>query len=622
MLPQFFSKNMIVCLFLGSLCHADTTTPRMGLVAPDIGSVNWAPKIITDLSTIDSESAVLSQPNTFTNINSFDSTVLFPNLAASQCLQLDASHQVTSQACITPPGSDTQVIYNQGGTFAGSPDFTFNNTTITVSGVAASSMTIKKIVWSDGSIQTSSPTISVGPAGADGSSIYPSTAMPTFPYGVVASTIAVSTIAVSALTNSVGTSILTTNPSVGITVSSLTFADGTIANSTNAFTVSGTQAILNQSTLQAGSTFYVPLGTLEKLVVKSTFSVEGGSITLGTASSQVSIPTLGVGPSYVKMGSGNSNLTAGPIGSNDFPALVALTSSTVSGTVTFDRTGSDQFQVMAATVASITGTWGPVIYSSTEINMKTPIVYMSMGSHGSGQNVYPGKFGWYQYWKVGAPSGVYRYYLKPPDFITADQTITLPNGVGTDGQSMVSIGGSTVTWKSVGVLASTQAWTGGNTFSSMTIQNVTINGTCTGSGCGGGFTVTPSTTYVTATDFVTNSSTWADSDSTVAFALSDPTHKVKITAYGSMGTSNMSLAGYATIYRDSINLGQSLNGLSNFYVPVGLGYAAMPATFGAVDSPGDTSAHTYTVRLYSSAGQNTYWGYNGSFKRLVVEEIP
>src|SRR5690242_13949408 len=113
-----------------SFCLADTTTTRLGLVEPTQGSSGWATKLNDNFSTIDSSVAVLNQSNTFTGSNSFNGTVLFPGLTASQCLTLDSNNQVTTQACITPPGSDTQVIYNQAGVFGGSSNFTFNGTTI------------------------------------------------------------------------------------------------------------------------------------------------------------------------------------------------------------------------------------------------------------------------------------------------------------------------------------------------------------------------------------------------------------------------------------------------------------------------------------------------------------
>lgn len=302
--------TVISTVFVSSLLLAsDTVTTRMGLTQPEQGSSGWATKLNDNFDIIDSSAAILGGTNAFTGTNSFAGTVTYPNLTASQCLTLDGSNQVTTQACSTPPGSDTQVIYNQGGVFAGDADFTFNGTTASITGVASSTMTINRIVWPDGTVQVSSPTSTAGAAGADGTSVYPATATASFPYGLSASTISVSTAAITTLTDGAGSSIMTTGASTQLIVSSITFPDGTVIGSTSPFSES-IDAILNQSTLQTGTSFYVHQGQAKKIIVDSTFTVTGTSITLGNTSSQLDIPAMGTVSNFMRAGNGNSLITS------------------------------------------------------------------------------------------------------------------------------------------------------------------------------------------------------------------------------------------------------------------------------------------------------------------------
>lgn len=89
-------------------------------------------------------------------------------------------------------------------------------------------------------------------------------------------------------------------------------------------------------------------------------------------------------------------------------------------------------------------------------------------------------FGWTNY------AGSHAWLLRPNPTMSGTNITTLPAGAGLLNQAWVADGSNNLNYQTVGVLNSTQTWTGGNTFSSMTLQNVTINGTCTGAGCGSG----------------------------------------------------------------------------------------------------------------------------------------
>lgn len=72
----------------------------------------------------------------------------------------------------TPGGSDTQVQYNDGGSFGGDANFTFDETnddltvsTVSVTYIDGSTATLRQIRWADGTVQVSSPTGGAGGGG-------------------------------------------------------------------------------------------------------------------------------------------------------------------------------------------------------------------------------------------------------------------------------------------------------------------------------------------------------------------------------------------------------------------------------------------------------------------------
>lgn len=115
-------------------------------------------------------------------------------------------------------------------------------------------------------------------------------------------------------------------------------------------------------------------------------------------------------------------------------------------------------------------------------------------------------FGWNNYGIDGG--GTHAWLLRPNPTMSATTVTTLPAGAGTLNQAWVADGSNNLNYQTVGVLNSTQTWTGGNTFSSMTLQNVTINGTCSGSGCASGTSLLQSTNTWTGGNTFTSSSTF------------------------------------------------------------------------------------------------------------------
>jgi len=64
------NKSMLliaVCLMsLKAVCRADSTTPRLTIVKPSVGSANWGPKLNSNFDLIDAGVAVLTSTNGFT----------------------------------------------------------------------------------------------------------------------------------------------------------------------------------------------------------------------------------------------------------------------------------------------------------------------------------------------------------------------------------------------------------------------------------------------------------------------------------------------------------------------------------------------------------------------------
>lgn len=145
--------KLLALLFLTSLGFSDTTTNRLGLTIPTIGSASWGQKINQDLAIIDSTVAAQGQSNTFTAPVTFASSVTWTALTngSGQCLGINGGNQTVIVPCgtgsgggstngtILPSGQFQLPFYSVSGTtttLAGSPNITTNSgaTTLTVTG--------------------------------------------------------------------------------------------------------------------------------------------------------------------------------------------------------------------------------------------------------------------------------------------------------------------------------------------------------------------------------------------------------------------------------------------------------------------------------------------------------
>lgn len=122
----------------------------------------------------------------------------------------------------------------------------------------------------------------------------------------------------------------------------------------------------------------------------------------------------------------------------------------------------------------------------------------------------------------------------------------------------------------------------------------------------------------------TTGTTFVAAGPSVAITLSNSANKLKITTTGCLRASSVgSGATIATIYRDSTDLGSG--GIVDIQASVVTGGLEMPCSMTIIDSPGDTSSHTYQVRIKSTNSGNTATypsvGNAASPAWIIAEEI-
>jgi len=124
------------------------------------------------------------------------------------------------------------------------------------------------------------------------------------------------------------------------------------------------------------------------------------------------------------------------------------------------------------------------------------------------------------------------------------------------------------------------------------VTGATVSGLTTGK-------ILQAVTNTHATRFTTTSTSFvAATGYTVAITPSATSSKIFVIASSMVDTGASGRVGYATLYRDSTNLGDA-EGIGAVYSDSGRAYA--PITMSVLDSPNTTSAITYQV----------YWRTNG-----------
>jgi hypothetical protein len=114
----------------------------------------------------------------------------------------------------------------------------------------------------------------------------------------------------------------------------------------------------------------------------------------------------------------------------------------------------------------------------------------------------------------------------------------------------------------------------------------------------------------------TATSSWEDCSTTITQAITMSASDSKVLVMATFTGQSGSQDNAGTIFRDSTNLGDATWGM-------GRNYGANDfANYGFIylDAPGDTSAHTYTVKIYASGG-TTYMNRYGIQGQITVMEV-
>lgn len=209
---------------------------------------------------------------------------LITNLTGSNISNIDISNdtnlQVSTPITLTGDvvGIDLSGIAQLASTqtYTGKPTFTH---VVTISTTIAG---VTRIQWSDGTIQVSSPSATAG-----GFPIYPSTGMPTFPYGLVTTTITASTITLAASTGYGANLIYGPNNSV--------YGGPGVGNQTGQYQVGFGVGSLgaNAGSGNIGVGFYAGAGN------GGTNNIALGEQTLGSGSTQYSNNNIAIGQNAI-----------------------------------------------------------------------------------------------------------------------------------------------------------------------------------------------------------------------------------------------------------------------------------------------------------------------------------
>lgn len=170
-------------------------------------------------------------------------------------------------------------------------------------------------------------------------------------------------------------------------------------------------------------------------------------------------------------------------------------------------------------------------------------------------------------------------------------------------------------------VSSLNTLTGAVTLAAGTNITLTPSGNTITVAASGGAAFVPQIFQVTTTATDTStSSTYKTTALTQAIALQTGTNKVKITAsIPSMYSSNIgNTAAICTLTRDGTDLFGSEGWMKNAASAANVGQCAV-----YIDSPGDTSSHTYAVKYKNQDNSTTvnFVDGNGSTAVLIIEEL-
>lgn len=176
-----------------------------------------------------------------------------------------------------------------------------------------------------------------------------------------------------------------------------------------------------------------------------------------------------------------------------------------------------------------------------------------------------------------------------------------------------------------GSQASTLATVNSNV-GSFTAANITVNakGLITAASNGSGGAAPNVVVTVDTTGATTTSSTPIATSAAVTITPSSNTAKIRISVSGSIQSANPSASPvHITLLKDGTNVSTG-TGLAGFFDNGTSSFAGVPASFVWLDTPGNTSAHIYTVALFNAdASTQVRWLNGGSDPAgvIIAEEV-
>ena len=176
--------------------------------------------------------------------------------------------------------------------------------------------------------------------------------------------------------------------------------------------------------------------------------------------------------------------------------------------------------------------------------------------------------------------------LKAPDTIASNLTLTLPSADGSSGQVLQTNGSGVLSFAGVSASAG------------QVIQVVQATDTTQ--------RTTTSSSYVTASNTLS-----------VSITPSSASNKIFILVTGSLYVQAGGVFGTATIFKDGTNL--HATGFAKIYDSSDDN--ASPFAMSYYDAGGDTSSHTYDVRLKTTGSTLYLQADSGSFGQIVAMEI-
>lgn len=125
----------------------------------------------------------------------------------------------------------------------------------------------------------------------------------------------------------------------------------------------------------------------------------------------------------------------------------------------------------------------------------------------------------------------------------------------------------------------------------------------------------------TATDFSTASASFQTTNLSASITMTSSSHHVLVIASGDLTMNTTGAAATGALFRDNSNLDNGSFGQAIARTDIaGLTLVQSHIAVIALDAPGDTSAHTYAVKILANGGGTAHFG-NGGTQRIILVEV-